>query len=137
MANQKISLVTVEGLSTGRVFADMDVQSKAVQTTITNKNAIRQSIRNILSFRPKERVLYPEFGNRATDFVFDRITDTVIKNLDSAVREMLLDEPRIKVDDVNITANADNNEITVKVGYTIQSLGVSDSISMTVRGTIL
>lgn len=137
MANQKISLVTVEGLSTGRVFADMDVQSKAVQTTITNKNAIRQSIRNILTFRPKERVLYPEFGNSVTDFVFDRITDTVIKNLDSAVREMLLDEPRIKVDDVNITANADNNEITVKVGYTIQSLGVSDSISMTVRGTIL
>jgi len=136
MANQKISLVTVKGLSTGDVYSDVDVTSKAVREVITNANAIRQSIRNILSFSPRERVLYPEFGNRAKDFVFEKITETVIENLRTAVRGMLEDEPRIEVTDVTVKPNINANELHVSISYNIPSLSHSDSISLIVKGGI-
>ena len=136
MANQKISLVTVKGLSTGDVYSDIDVTSVAVREVITNANAIRQSIRNILTFSPNERVLYPEFGNRAKDFVFERITDAVKDNLKTAVMDMLEDEPRIEVTNVTVKHNSSANELHVSISYNIPSLSKSDSVSLVVRGGI-
>ena len=136
MANQKISLSTVKGLSTGDVYLDLDVQSEAVQKTITNKNAIRQSIHNILTFSPRERVLYPEFGNRLKDFVFDRITDGVMSNIKSAIEEMLKDEPRVKCEKIEITPNIDANELSVSVYYSIPALSEMDSASISVVGNV-
>lgn len=136
MANQKISLSTVKGLSTGDVYIDMDIQSKAVHQSLTNKNAIRQSIHNILTFVPKDRILYPEFGNRLHDFVFDRIDDAIVENIKNAIKNMIKDEPRVTLEDITVKPNVNENQIAVAVTYTIPSLSTSDSISITINGAI-
>jgi len=137
MANQKISLSMVKGLSDGRVYVDMDVQSKAVEKEIVNKNTIRQSVRNILTFHKGERVLYPEFGNGMYDYIFEGITRQTKNELIKEIHSMLNDEPRIDVDSVDVTSNVDSNELLVTVSYTIPLLSVSDSISISVNGTLV
>lgn len=134
MANQRISLKTVEGLGTGDVFMDLDVESEGVQKTITNRQAIRQSVHNILSFNPGERVLYPEFGNTLKDFLFEGIRGGMSSGIDKAVRRMLEDEPRIKVESVSVTPTVDDHMVSVSVSYSIPDLGVTDNVSLTVVG---
>lgn len=136
MANQRISLKTVEGLGTGDVFMDLDVESEGVQKTITNRQAIRQSVHNILSFNPGERVLYPEFGNTLKDFLFEGIGGGMSSGIDKSVRRMLEDEPRIKVESVSVTPTVDDHMVSVSVSYSIPDLGVTDSVSLTVVGNV-
>jgi len=85
---------------------------------------IRQSIRIILSTSKGERVMRPDFGSYLNDLVFAPINTSVISNASIYVKEALKQwEPRIKVDDVEITQSMEGgSRLNISISYTVLSV---------------
>jgi uncharacterized protein len=68
---------------------------------------IEQSIGILLSTRPGERVMEPNFGCPLADFLFREIDSSNQALIESRVRAALMNyEPRIKVDEVTVDVSA-------------------------------
>lgn len=84
---------------------------------------IDQSIDLILQTNRGERSLQPEFGSNLRSFLF-RNRDTTLKTeIAQSVRNTLLnDEPRIRVDDVEViyTDQDSDNMVVISVAYTVK-----------------
>ena len=89
-------------------------------TIIKNENAIKRSIRNLVTTIPPERFFEPIFGSGVRESLFDFVdfgTASVIqKEIETVIENF---EPR--VDNVNVEAIArpDDNEFEVKVFFDI------------------
>lgn len=71
-----------------------------------------QAMRLILSTYPGERPMRPDFGCRLRDFVFRAATGDTIAELGAEVRRSLLRwEPRVTVEDVVVTPQADDPSV--------------------------
>ncbi|OGO00131.1 MAG: hypothetical protein A2Y58_06110 [Chloroflexi bacterium RBG_13_51_52] len=84
---------------------------------------ITQSIMLILSTRPGERLMHPDFGCDLNRFVFGEMNESLISGVRSAVSDALLKhEPRIKVNDVLVTESEDRpGVLLVHIDYTIRT----------------
>ena len=132
MANVLVKLGSLQKPNNGVVYADMKTDTPAVDGLLLNKQAIRQSIHNILSWRRGERILFPEFGNVTYEYIFENIGSEVVDKLKYDIGTMLSAEPRISVTEIRINANIDANEILITVQYWIPSLETTDSVSITI-----
>ena len=89
-------------------------------TILKNENAIKRSIRNLVTSIPTERVFQPIIGSGVRESLFDFVdfgTASVIqKEIETVIENF---EPR--VDNVNVEAIArpDDNEFEVKVFFDI------------------
>ena len=127
MGNLVINVSSIQKNSEGKIYKD-------IKLPLTNKfeanydiNAIKQSIRNIFSWRRGQRILDPLFGNIIYEYVYEPINNLTIKNLREAVLNMLKYEPRIDVIDLEIYPNNDQNTINVKLQYLIPKLNRMES----------
>ena len=84
---------------------------------------IAEAIRIILDTSPGERVMRPDFGCGASEYVFEAMNTTTITALENSVRRALdIYEPRIIVDSVNADASRiDEGEILIYISYTVRS----------------
>ncbi|HEX3786621.1 MAG TPA: GPW/gp25 family protein [Pseudonocardiaceae bacterium] len=80
---------------------------------------IEQAVQLILRTYPGERPMRPEFGSRLRDFVFDGANGTNATEISQEVRAALLRwEPRIMVEDVVVTVDADEpSTLYIDIGY--------------------
>ncbi len=77
---------------------------------------IREAIWIILSTKPGERVMRPDFGAGLKQFVFEPVNTTTIAALQTRVRESLIDwEPRIDVLNVQVTPKLTQGTRDVRV----------------------
>lgn len=84
---------------------------------------IEQSIRIILSTRPGERVMRPEFGCRAHDLLFEPRDSVLASKIEDDVSEALaMWEPRIEVTSVEpIIDEATDGAVLVNIDYIVKS----------------
>ena len=84
---------------------------------------VHQAIRIILGTNPGERVMRPDFGAGLNDFVFEPISTTTMHQLETRVREALVDwEPRIDVLDVSVTADpAQPGRLFIDIRYQVRA----------------
>lgn len=122
MANVKITLGSTKRINNVNVYSDIDVASKNMGKTVYDREAIKTSINNILTWKQYERILNPNFGNSLWSTVFENINGLTKNNIINAVRKMLEYEPRIKVNNIDVYMNAQANEITVSFSYSIPNL---------------
>ena len=122
MGNIRLNLSSTKRINNVNIYSDMDMSSEYVSKTLYDRAAIRNSISNILSWKPYERILNPSFGNVLWNSLFDNINMATKKSITSAVRDMLSAEPRIEVGNVNVSTNAAANEIFISFSYTIPKL---------------
>lgn len=122
MANVKITLGSTKRINNVNVYSDIDVASKNMGKTVYDREAIKTSINNILTWKQYERILNPNFGNSLWSTVFENINGLTKNNIINAVRKMLEYEPRIKVNNIDVYMNAQANEITVAFSYSIPNL---------------
>lgn len=110
------------------VFKDVKVD---VETTHNNRDiatsldhqAIDGGIRNMFLFAQGERILNPEFGNNLYKYLYEPITEFVIKKIKAEIYEMFAKwEPRVSIQDVIVETYTDNNQLNVTVFYTIPML---------------
>lgn len=85
---------------------------------VKNISAVQQSMVGIISTRKGSRPFNPEFGCDIHGSLFENMTDasmfTIEKSISSAIQQF---EPRVKLDQVTITPNYDQNEYIVTVYY--------------------
>lgn len=87
---------------------------------LTNENAIARSIRNLILTGPGERPFSPALGSDVTNLLFDNIDMFTASSIDTQIRDTIENyEPRIKLIDVIVKANAEQYAFDVQIQYEI------------------
>jgi uncharacterized protein len=85
-------------------------------------DAIQQAIWTIIATAAGERVMLPNFGCGAHQYVFAPNNETTQGNLAHHVRKALVDwEPRVDVGDVSVEPSDQENLLLIHVDYTIRA----------------
>lgn len=97
-------------------------------------NAIKNSLTNLFTTTPGEKVLNPEFGMDLRKYLFDPATRDVAENIrDEMYRQITKFEPRVKIQTLNITVLEDVNEFDITLVINIPSLNI---INVPLLGTL-
>ena len=92
-------------------------------TTLSNERSIASSIRNHVSTLRGERFFQPDLGCDVNNLLFENYLDlNSINVLEDEIRQTIEQyEPRVELDSDSVTviAEADNNEIAVKINFRI------------------
>lgn len=93
--------------------------------SIKNEVAIARSVRNLISTYPGERPFAPSLGSDITRSLFenfDSLTASDIK--DQISTTITLYEPRVKLSEVIVDSNFENQEFNVTIKYKIVGIDV-------------
>jgi phage baseplate assembly protein W len=106
-------------------YSDLDLDFLAHPTTKdvmkkTGVEAIKRSVRNLLLTNFYDRPFQSYIGSNALKILFDNATPMSATFLTNAINETLANyEPRIRVDDVVVKFDFDNNGYNVQLFFTI------------------
>ena len=100
-------------------------------------STIGQTKYNIINFMltdRRERPFNPNFGAGLRSRLFEQITDDYLEDLKKSVSaEVESYFPNIIVDSMSITANPDENIVTVTMAYSLKNLRTSDSLVLVLQ----
>jgi phage baseplate assembly protein W len=89
-------------------------------------NAIKNSIFNIFTTIPGQKLLNPIFGLNLLQFLFTGITTANAKLLgDTILRGIIKFEPRVSVDAINVAPDVENQQYTVGLVLSVPSLNIT------------
>lgn len=89
---------------------------------VSGTEEIDGAIRMILSTRPGERVMRPEFGCAIWTLVFAPLTSGTLGLMEQYVREALARwEPRIELQRVVAVPDHENGSVAIEIGYEVRS----------------
>jgi phage baseplate assembly protein W len=106
-----------------RQYSDLNLLFTSHPTTadITKKideEAVKASIRNLISTRNYERPFHPEIGCQIYSLLFENFNPITTQVMKNTVRDVIQKyEPRVKLLDVNIRDRSENNEIQIEVFF--------------------
>lgn len=90
---------------------------------IKNETAISRSVRNLI-FTLVGEIPYSDIGSSVNRLLFENMDSFTASNLKSEIENVLLNEKRIKVNEVIVTPNYDNNSFDVRLVYDIIGIDV-------------
>ena len=83
---------------------------------------IHESLRILLMTYPGERTMHPDFGCRLRDYCFESYSLRLITLIQSEVRRaILMNEPRVDVENVNVMESEKKEVLKVEVVYVVRS----------------
>lgn len=86
----------------------------------TDEQAVRRSMRNILSTNTRERLFNPDFGGSLRRFLFEDVSVMTADLIKDAIRDSIGKyEPRARVVDVLVISNEFDHSYDVSVYYEI------------------
>ena len=92
---------------------------------LKNSSAIARSIRNIVFTQPGEKLFNPEFGSRVSESLFEIVDEVSSIGIRDEIRSSIINyEPRVKLLDVVVIPNVDDNEMNVTVKYKIIGIDI-------------
>lgn len=101
--------------------------------TFQTRDQIKANLVNFLLTNNGERVFNPNFGADLRRLLFD-FQDDVENDLEDIVRGKVREMfPSVNVERLNIKRLDDTNTIQLSIVYSIQSFGISDSISINLQ----
>jgi phage baseplate assembly protein W len=88
---------------------------------VSAEEDVAQSLRILLSTRPGERVMLPQFGCNLDILLFEPITTAVVAYIKDLIQTAVLyHEPRVELETINInTVQANEGLILIELEYTI------------------
>ena len=91
-----------------------------------NVQAVKNSIRNIFTWIPGERILLPEFGSKLYSLLYEGITPLTEEQIIAEIRQCVSEwEPRVRVTevvDVSTIEDHEDNTIHLEIRYIIPEL---------------
>lgn len=111
-------------LGTGWSFPpEFNPESRSVEL-VSAEQDIEQSLNILLSTSLGERVMQPKYGCDLTDYVFESLNNSVIGYLkDRVTNAILFYEPRIKTEQIEVTASESfdliEGRFTISIQYSI------------------
>lgn len=106
-------------------YADLDLDFMPHPTTKdvmkkTGIEAIKRSVRNLILTNFYDKPFQPYIGSNALKLLFDNATPITANFLNNAIREVITNfEPRVKIEDIRVSFDYDNNGYNVKLFFTI------------------
>ena len=92
---------------------------------LKNSSAIARSIRNIVFTQPGEKFFNPEFGSRVSESLFEIVDEVSSIAIRDEIRSSIINyEPRVKLIEVIIKPNPDENEMNVTITYEITGVDI-------------
>ena len=118
----------VERISKG--FKDLSMSFEVNPITndligVKNDTAIARSIRNLVLTTPGERFFNEDLGSGVNEVLFDNVDDisaAIIK--DEIETTIIRFEPRVKLQNVKVKGDFDNNQFDVQIQYYIIGIDV-------------
>lgn len=110
---------------------------KTISDTVTNAEAINQSIRNILLTKIGSVPGKPRFGSNIFDILFEPINFITIDILKRSIVSSLSNwEPRILVQSVEIEDVPEYNKLICNITYNYQNLSqtLTENVSVLLKG---
>jgi len=87
--------------------------------------AIVNSIRNIFTTTPGEKILEPTFGLNLSQWLFQPLDDFTAREIGETILTGIERfEPRVKVNNINVDVEYDQHQYTIKLVLTIPSLNI-------------
>ena len=111
-------------------FKDLSMSFQANPLTkdliaLKNENAIARSLKNIVFTLPGEKFFNPEFGSRVSESLFEIVDEVSSIAIRDEIRSSIINyEPRVKLLDVIVIPNVDDNEMNVTVKYKIIGIDI-------------
>jgi len=108
---------------------EFDRQSKSV-TLVSEEQDIKESLFILMSTRPGERVLQPEYGCDLSVLNFESINEGLINRASEIIHDAVLHfEPRITLDDVSVsTKNMYDGVLEISLEYSIRKTNKRNNI---------
>lgn len=108
-----------------RTFSDLDLNFTAHPVTgdVTKKlniEAIKQSVRNLILTKNFERPFHSEIGSQVRAVLFEPASPTTTVILKKSIEDVINNfEPRVVLDDVQVSGNIDDNAYYIKIYFRI------------------
>ena len=113
----------VERISRGFKDISMSFEVNPINSDligVKNDTAIARSIRNLVLTTPGERFFNEDLGSGVSQLLFDTVDDISAAVIRDEVEQTIIRfEPRVKLQDVAVKPNYDNNEFDVTVSYDV------------------
>jgi phage baseplate assembly protein W len=111
---------------------DLPFNGNAVfKSNYQTKEAIKSNLINYFLTNPNERIANPTFGAGLRDFIFELISEDNLDFLQESLQEKLrLYFPNVKVGNIELTSNEDQNEVTINIIYSIANTNISDELEL-------
>ena len=97
------------------------------------RDAIRNNIINFFSTSKGERVMNPLFGSVVKQTLYENMSI----NTEETLKTIVTDEinrffPFVSLQNVNIAANEDINQLIITVTYSVINFGINDIVNITI-----
>lgn len=87
---------------------------------ITNEEAVKRSILNLVSTNTYERVFQPDIGGNVRMMLFENFSRLTTSQIENKIEATILNhEPRAKLIQVKASPNADDNRLVVTITFGI------------------
>ena len=98
---------------------------------VVNENAVRESIRNLVATDRGERLFQPNIGCDIRGSLFENMTPDVIIILEENIKRTIRTyEPRCNVRDIEVVGNIDNNDLSVRIVFSV--INTTNTSSLTI-----
>lgn len=137
----KIDEISQKSLNKGYLYKDVSFDlepatflNSQLNKTISLKDiqaiydveAIKNSIANCFFTARGQKILNPEFGIDLRRYLFEPVDDFTAEMITDDIQRRLPDlEPRIKVRNISVIADEDNNEFRITLQIDIPSLNIT------------
>jgi phage baseplate assembly protein W len=90
-------------------------------------DAIVNSLKNLFTTNPGEKILNPEYGLNLKRYLFDPVSVSIAKHIrDEIYSQITRFEPRVTITDVKITLFEDVNEYDITIKIDIPTLNINN-----------
>ena len=87
---------------------------------VKNDTAIARSIRNLVLTTPGERFFNPKLGSEVSEILFDTVDDISAAVIRDEIEQTIIKfEPRVKLEDVKVKGDFENNQFDVTITYDV------------------
>jgi phage baseplate assembly protein W len=102
-------------------------------STYTTTEQIKSNLINYLLTRKGERLFRPTFGANLRNFIFEQISNNNINDLQDILTSKIESNfSKIKIKQLVITPDTDNNIINIFFSYNIINTSIKDNISINI-----
>ena len=111
-----------------RVYKDLNLNFSANPVTgdvtmVTDVNAVKRSVRNLLLTNHYDRPFHPEIGSNLQNILFQNFGPITGNQLSRAIEEMISNfEPRARVETVECYPVLDANSYDVRIYFYVENL---------------
>lgn len=87
---------------------------------VTNEEAVKNSIRNLVQTNTYERVMQPDVGGNVIGLLFENFSRLTISQLETKIESVILNyEPRAELISVTASPSMDENSIAVTIVFAV------------------